>query len=299
MDAPILWGIPLMQNRKSTITETTSIRDILDNISFDSIVVLDLDNTTITSSSDLGGESWFGKLIEHTSTLTLDKKESIGLVITVYNAVQYHIKAKPVEPNIVTIIKRLQDLGLPVIALTARGKEIIEPTLRQLDENGIHFDEDNIIFCDGGHKGDKLAAYLKQHSLQPGHILMVDDKKKHLDHVKESVEKLSIRFHGLRYGLLDQEIDKHDMTTAHAQLAHIKKHLPSDAQKAIEKLNLIPSDLTLSECKLSKDFILPEKKLESNSHTTKNQHTLFSKKRQLGLKDLNINPQPVKRARTC
>ena len=240
-----------------TIEEIPNIKAALKNISYDTCLVLDLDNTVMESSLELGGDQWFSGMLKHAIQVESNNEIAFASVLLIYYAVQNHVRTKAVEPEISKIIRALQDIGIPVIALTARGHSIMQPTIRQLNAIGIDFSrrsmstessvsyEQGIIFCNGQNKGSALDGFLKKCSYLPRHIVMLDDKKTHLAHVMDAVEALGIRFSGFRYGFLDEKVTQFNMQIASHQLAHLKKRLSSDVQTAIDQLQLIPHDVDM------------------------------------------------------
>ena len=251
-----------------TIEEIPNIKAALKHISYDTCLVLDLDNTVMESSLELGGDQWFNGMLKHAIQVETNSQIAFAAVILIYYAVQNHVRTKAVEPEISQIIRALQDIGVPVIALTARDHSIMQPTIRQLNAIGIDFSrcsipaegsvsyDKGIIFCNGQNKGAALDGFLKTCAYLPQHIVMLDDKKAHLAHVMDAVDALGIRFSGFRYGFLDEKVSQFDMHTASHQLAHLKKRLSPEVQAAIEQLKLIPHgvDLALTEASCISGF---------------------------------------------
>ncbi len=237
------------------IEEIKAVNDALKRVSYNTWLVLDLDNTVMESSLELGGDQWFTSLLHHANLSEPDQELAFLSVISIYHAVQAHIRAKAVEPEIVTIINALQHIGIPVLGLTARDLSISHSTIRQLADIGIDFSnnpieqvdgsfyEQGIIFCSGGDKGAAFKRFLERCRNQPQHVVMLDDREKHLQHVKVAVEALGISFDGLRYGFLDAKVLQFDRQTASHQLAHLKERLPPTVQASIDRLHLIPDDL--------------------------------------------------------
>lgn len=242
--------------KKNQIIESQAIRDILKLITHDTWLLLDLDNTVMESMMELGSDQWFAKLMEYGCQLLPDKEEAINLVILIYQSVQHHVRTKVVEPDIIKIIKALQDIGIPVLALTARDKSLIDTTLGQLDEVGIDFGRNRgshekriqleneavyhqgIIFCNGNDKGKCLKAFFAKCLGLPAHVVMVDDKAKHVSHVQEAVESLKIRFDGVRYGYLDEKVRSFNFDESHVQLSQIKNKLPAEIQATLGRLKV-------------------------------------------------------------
>lgn len=241
----------------SEIHESKQIKDFLAHLNEGdehSFVVLDLDNTVMESIQELGSDQWFVKLMAYAIEIS-PSKETEALVLAIYNAVQQRTKMKAVEDDVVSIIKKLQNRGTPVLALTARGPEIMQATFNQLDLIGINFynkrwgqdsfklkiddKEDRVIFnqgilfCSGSNKGICLDAFFKAINYHPQNIIMVDDKEKHLESVKKIAKG---NFVGLRYGYLDEKVSQFKKEKAEAQMAEISHLFPDGAKEALERL---------------------------------------------------------------
>ncbi|MCH9757024.1 MAG: DUF2608 domain-containing protein [Gammaproteobacteria bacterium] len=241
-------------HEKHEINHISNIKTALKHINHHTWLVLDLDNTVMESVFELSSDQWFVSLLRHTTTMVSDSNEAMQLVLLIACAVQEHVRTKAVESDTVKIIRALQDIGVPVFALTSRDMAMKQATVRQLDAIGIDFSkncipnidglshERGIIFCNGKSKGETWQIFIEQCSTLPQHIVMLDDKKWHLKRMLVVAQQFNINFTGLRYGFLDEKISLFDMRPANHQLAHLKEHLPPDAQKAIDDLQLIPDD---------------------------------------------------------
>ncbi len=262
--------------------ELENFKEALKDIHFDTWFVLDLDNTVMTSLIAFGGDPWFEGLFTHVTQKEIEPAVAKPSLMSVYNTAQHFVRTTAVEPNIVKIIKALQDIGIPVIGLTARGYSIRHETLRQLADMGVDFsrnsivpDDDSscqggIIFCAGGDKGENLRSILSRLGRVPRHITMLDDKKKHLERVMIALKPLGIHFSGFRYGYLDDEVKRFSMEAANIQLAHLWEWLSATVQEDVKKLKLIPEELlgTLNPLVYSKSFFHPDHPL----HPVKSKH---------------------------
>jgi len=218
------------------ILESNAIHVILNYMRFDSCLVLDLDNTVFEPSNTIiGSDQWFGSLMTYACNLQLNQQDAVAAVIAIYNEVHKHVEVKPVEQDIVKFINSLQQIGIPIIALTARGPVLEEATNRQLKSIGIDL-HGKIIFCDGKDKGDCFKTTLTNADYTPKHIVMVDDKEKHLIHVKKVVTEMGIEFHGIRYSHLDEKIKTVDMQRAHIELATLEHQFTDEAKEHIKNL---------------------------------------------------------------
>src|SRR5437667_9774476 len=118
----------MQRQDESKLVKSQSIRDILNLTKFNTWVMLDLDNTVVESLFELGSDQWFSKLITYACENESKNTQSAAReneskntqsaaeqVIDLYTAVQHHLRMKTVEPIVVTLIKALQDIGVPVI----------------------------------------------------------------------------------------------------------------------------------------------------------------------------------------
>lgn len=259
------------------IIEIKHFREALKAIHYNTWFILDLDNTVMISKRELGGDAWFNALFDHLAHKKINKQTALPWIMSVYNTAQYFIRTIPVESKINLIIKELQDIGVPVLALTARGYAIRHQTIRQLADIGIDFSRNSavpnddhlcsggIIFCDGKNKGETLNLFFSNLKKLPQHISMVDDKKKHLEHVMLTLKSLNISFSGFRYGYLDEQVNQFNMERANIQLAHLWQWLSSSVQNDIKNLQLIPEPLqgTLSPSEYADSFFPPDLPLPS------------------------------------
>ncbi|HFF3664250.1 DUF2608 domain-containing protein [Legionella pneumophila] len=254
------------------IEEIKKFREALKDIHFDTWLVLDLDNTVMTPRIAFGGDAWFEGLFSHVKQKEINQDIAKPSLMSVYNTAQHFVRTTAVEPNIVRLIKALQDIGIPIIGLTARGYTIRHQTLRQLSDMGVDFSRNSIvpddgsscqggvIFCAGGDKGENLSAFFERLGRTPRHVAMLDDKKKHLERVMIALKPLGIHFSGFRYGYLDDEVKQFSMETANLQLAHLWEWLSATVQEDVKKLKLISEELigTLSPLVYSESLFHPD-----------------------------------------
>lgn len=92
--------------------------------------------------------------------------------------------------------------NIPIISLTARGKEICESTAYTLNELGIYFDNiecspehlfshQGVFYLDGGNKGRALADIIALNKFQS--VTFVDDCIQNHQHVLIEMNKIGVR----------------------------------------------------------------------------------------------------------
>ncbi|KTD32111.1 hypothetical protein Lmor_2451 [Legionella moravica] len=262
------------KRHKQDIQEVQTIKSALRTISYDTWFVLDLDNTVMESTLELGSDQWFTYLADYALKTLPEPREAMRLTLLIYSAVQAHTVTRAVEPGMISIIKALQDIGIPVLALTARDITIKQSTVLQLAGIGIDFSrncidvsddsyEQGIIFCNGKNKGTVWQEFMKKCPKNPAHIVMLDDKKRHLERMSDAAKALGVNFTGLRYGFLDEKISSFDMKLANHQLAYLTKELPEEVQDAIVSLKLVPHlhETSYSDSLFSSSFFNPDERV--------------------------------------
>lgn len=244
---------------RQIIKESKHINEILKHCSYNSLVLVDLDNTIIQSTKHLGGDPWFVNFIEYAANIVIDKKEAISLVISVYHAIQHHIDLQLVQDEAKRVMQILYDLDIPVIPVTARGSVIAEPTFRELSRLGVDFTkqwkkdvlielpsvnglhpvfQSGIIFCDGADKGICFDNFIQMLGATPEHVVMIDDKEKCLQSVGKALQKYPTKFVGLRYGYLDEEVKSFNLDQSMQELTALTPKLPAHVHQLLNKVNV-------------------------------------------------------------
>lgn len=246
------------------LIEIKHVRDILKlkHITLGTWFISDLDNAAVETEDhhdELGSDQWFVQLLEYAKKVNPDSREAVSHVLTIYHAVQHQVSLKVVQPELIHIIQMLQDIGIPVLGLTARGSEIMQPTRKQLKRNGIDFSvqwpryqieldigvtenppvyKKGVIFCSGQPKEKCLEAFFELLGFCPEKIVTFDDKEKYLKAEIEMMKHHGRSAIGLRYGFLDEKVKQHDFEKAQRKLRVMSPDLPREAQKAMTALGL-------------------------------------------------------------
>ncbi len=106
------------------------------------LVVFDIDNTLLTMGQDLGSDAWFnwqaGLVGRDPLPAQAAAADMAGLLEAAY-ALFALSDMVPTQTPVPTMLDRLEGNGFPVMALTARGPEARDVTLRALRDDGIEF----------------------------------------------------------------------------------------------------------------------------------------------------------------
>ncbi|MRI32899.1 hypothetical protein EOPP23_07865 [Endozoicomonas sp. OPT23] len=184
------------------------------------LVVLDLDDTTITSPKGqlLGRSDMFYHLLgkEQKAHPDKTKKEVAETIDPILEAVYRRVAVTATDDQLPDVLNNLKDRNIMVIGMTARGKAVSAVTQEQLKRANINFydtgplrivelDSDRsiriehgvVMVSHGNSKGESLTALMRQGYLEhPTQVIMIDDRQKHLDDVAQALTKFdkSIRF---------------------------------------------------------------------------------------------------------
>ncbi len=277
----------------------------LDKADSNTLVIFDVDDT-LTHDVSVPFQRWFLETNEGKQFL----KEIHDHVASKENPQEYdkQIRAKymlkhtnqPLESIIGSMIKKLQDRGIKIIALTyymtgGMAKGII-PSLPQwrynkLKEVGIDFSssfpEQEIIFShltsDAGRhpvyyngilltdkfsKGEVLGAFLDKIDWKPGNVIMFDDNPDKLTSVQDELKKRAIPFQGFVYKARDFLPHVIDKAVLEKHLQHLKEHDEIISDKEVRTILLkeqnISSHNGVKECLvrlLDQDFTLETNRL--------------------------------------
>ncbi len=195
------------------------------------LIVLDIDNTLLASNHQLGSQAWTNwqeELIRESSPLAVT--DNFSRLYQIMNTLYTMGHMSPPEPQIPTMLKQLQNAGVKVIALTARGPDMRSATEREMLRNGydlrqssIHQGapgtylpdlpspravsfQNGIYMTAGQHKGRMLIDLLKKTGQRFKSLVFVDDSQKNVDHMDEAFNQYGIDGYSFRYGKMDPRV---------------------------------------------------------------------------------------------
>jgi hypothetical protein len=206
------------------------------------LVVFDIDNTLLAMEQDLGSDQWYEWQKRRAEEDPCDAR-LVTDRLAVQGALYFASAMRLTQPDAAAQVRRLQDAGLPVIALTSRGVDFRLPTFRELRRNGFDFRrsalgpghgwpddflpgdgarpvryEDGVFLTTGQHKGDMLQDLLRRTgSALPRVVVMADDKQANLGAVTETFGRLGVPVRAWRYTREDRKVASFDADQSHAQ----------------------------------------------------------------------------------
>jgi len=209
------------------------------------LIVLDIDNTLLTTDQALGGDAWFnwqaGLLREEPKSPHLVAKDFAGLLRV--QGILFQLSGMhPPEKSIPAAVTRLQKTGAGVMAMTSRGPEYRDVTMRELAANGYDFNNGSpfgypgrwlptptglsaeetekfgfvatrkvsymsgVFLCSGQHKGGLLRMLFALRKLPYKAILFVDDHDRHSKRMREAWTDRGVELVTYRYARMDKEV---------------------------------------------------------------------------------------------
>lgn len=234
----------------AVIDTIQNINDILPSIdSVNMIVFFDMDDTLTDSTVSLGSGAWRKfirqKIADYESEYG-KRWDSVNLHDELTLRVARQIPVKPVESGIPAVITELQNNGISVFVLTARGKSkwystdvedidllthqqlldagfdfslsILPPELQSMDSS---FYDEGVIYSSPLKKGALLKKLVEETGYRPSKIVFIDDKMDQVQSMEEAAKDLGIPFVGFWYTRADENHLNFDPIVATLQLMQL------------------------------------------------------------------------------
>lgn len=243
---PVRPGQPIQALDKETSDLADVTADTLKLIEItgkkDILVVFDIDNTLLAMEQGLGSDQWYDWQ-KHLSEEDQCNPRNVGDRFAVQGAMYFVSAMRLTQQDGARQVRAIQDQGVPVIALTSRGKFYRLQTFRELRRNNLDFSysapgpdggydepfvpvangrlslyENGVFLTAGQHKGQMLYALLEKTGTPlPAAIIMTDDKQNNLDAIKETFSALNIPVRAWRYTGEDKNVREFNPDQADAQ----------------------------------------------------------------------------------
>jgi tetratricopeptide (TPR) repeat protein len=263
----------------SNIQEITSFKQAettLSQTDSNTLVIFDVDET-LTHNPLTHSQPWFEKteigknFIAHVKHHIQSQQNPADYEKLIRGKRMIQYTDPLIEPEIVLIIKHLQDRGVKVIALTHMMTGSLRRTLipslpawryQKLKEVGIDFSQSfsdqevwltnltskfnrhpvlyhGILMTDDFSKGQVLGEFLDIMHLTPKKIIFFDDRPEYVTSVQEEMKKRGIPFQGFIYKGMDTLPQNIDQNILDYQLQYLKEHdefiSDQEAQKNIQE----------------------------------------------------------------
>jgi len=234
--------------------------DALSGLDSDTLLLLDLDETLIMSSTTLNSSPWWSFIFAKFEDSQLCDAKIFPVLSRILNAVLRHVPFKAVEEDTPRLIAALRARGVPMLGITSRNHSTIfvpasdRLTFRHLEHAGVTIDpgvfarrycvdlsrappelRGGVIFSGRSRlKGQALLHVMDALRIRPARIRMIDDVREQLISVGTTVSKLGIRFTGYRYNRCDNYLlfTMADAIVSDLQLRHLLRagSMITDAQ---------------------------------------------------------------------
>lgn len=213
------------------VREINSMREIESELTPGTLLVFDIDNTLLEPVGSIGSDQWYDYLVKAFRRDGLSEPESQTRAQAAWRHALGIVQVRPVEAITPALVRAQQQRGLKVMALTARGPEDAERTLRQLRSAGIELqgtsvhpaplrvpqaeiesDQDAafsggvLLVGEGPNKGKALAGFLRKLGQRPQRVVFVDDKPHHARNVDAALGAAGIPCTAFRYGAADERV---------------------------------------------------------------------------------------------
>lgn len=251
----LLWlGILSLGSLSAEIIEIQSMTEILPYVEPEALLVLDIDETLLTTEQMAGGDRWFEHSIKTWQDQGFSHEEAIVKTFPTYLNLQSATAVRSIECCTPAIIHWIQKQGITVIGLTSRNTGLAYATIRQLHSLEINLSKspikidpldisahpplfyfEGILFTQDLNKGEILGNLAKYAKYELKKVLFVDDKLKYVEQVGEYCEARGIPYIGFRYGGSDDSLRMYDHGVASIQEEHLGKLLSNELAEQILK----------------------------------------------------------------
>jgi Protein of unknown function (DUF2608) len=266
--------------KADSFVEITMLNEISPEITQDTLVLVDLDDTIVTTETMLGSSPWWEHFTRKMMSANFDTRTTFQSVFPLVGKIVQSIPLKPIERDTPFFIRNLQAQNIIVWGLTGRVREapydpnFAATTHFHLQKIGIDFDASplplganitrtihpkqfayGILFTSHQLKGPILKQFLQEINFTPAKIIMVDDLNSHLQSVEQVAQEMNIPCACFRYKRLDQTKTMFDPMIGNLQLKALltQGYIPTDEQASSWKTELLKLKPGLAE-----DFYLEE-----------------------------------------
>lgn len=234
------------------IIETAHIAEAIQYLDEESWFLVDLDNTLFEARQALGHANWFYDELEKRLQSGMTKEEAIQDAYPDWIKTQKVCAVKPLEHNFVPLLISLQNRGITVMGLTHRQPSVALSTLRQVESLGFEFTKtapsydtftvpaasptlylQGILFVsDYNKKGDVLLPFLSIINKTPKKIVFIDDKKKNVEELEQTLTGRGIDYVGIYYTAINSSTT-YDKNLAKYQYQFLDKIISNEAARLL------------------------------------------------------------------
>lgn len=237
------------------VIETQDIADLLRYVDRNTVLVMDIDNTILTSGQYFGTTRWGWSHVSRLEKAGLSRAEAMSQTHGLFHRIWQISQPRVVDDRIPQLIRRFQELGVRVIGLSNRDPSLayvtsdqlaclgIDLTRASLDEEDFkvfantetHYVEGCIFVGDMGDKGAALDAFLKMSLQLPEKVVYVDDRMRNVNKVGAALRNLNLDYVGVWYRKGDDWVVGYKQEIADLQERYFSRILSDeDAEKLLK-----------------------------------------------------------------
>lgn len=232
----------------AVVFETDKMEDVLPYADEETLVLFDVDDTLISSSTYLGTVPWRTHVRKKFAEQGCTPQQVEAGLDQFWLFVQPLISVCIVDPKTPEVIAKLQQMGATTLGLTAREDKECFYTAKQLASVGVRLhapetvylplphpalQHDGVIFCGENKKGAVIDAYFIHEGKLPKKVIFIDDRMEQVRNVEEAIERLGIEFVGVRMSRADAYANSFNPDAADLQWALLPYLLSNEEAEEI------------------------------------------------------------------
>ncbi len=205
------------------IFEKNSLNDTLEFLTPTTLLVLDLDNTLVESSTHFGSYQWGKKMIQKAVQDGMSIEEALDHIMPRWDEAQKHVQLALIEEYTPKCFETFHSNVAKVIGLTGRSPQVAPLTLAGLEQinisfspmeqtmqfdlpHPIHFEKGVLFVGAKNNKGDALIQLIKQTKEKFNRVVFLDDQINYVEQVAQALAPLSLEYIGIRFAKVDEKV---------------------------------------------------------------------------------------------
>jgi len=200
---------------EAQILQTNRIEDTLEHLNNSTWLLLNLDDTLIEGTNQLGRVHWYRHEVQKLMQRGLSRKEAQKRFYPQWILSQTICPFRLVESTTASVIATAQRAAQKVLGLTDRHPSIAALSIEQLQKLQLDLSRNTPVIADFDwgetlyrngvwfladcSKAEAISRLLSACSERPNRIVLVDDNLQLLEEVSQVLESLKIEFVGIHY----------------------------------------------------------------------------------------------------
>jgi hypothetical protein len=234
---------------EAKIIETAHIADVIPYIDEETWFLVDLDNTMFEAKQALGHANWFYDEIQQRLQNGMSREEAIRDIYPGWIKTQQVCPVRPLEEDFVPNLVALQNRGITVMGLTHRQPGVAQATVQQVASLGFDFVitapskesftveaksptlylQGILFVSDYNKKSDVFIPFLSMINKSPKKIVFIDDKRKNVEELEQTLPKYEIEYVGVHYTAIEYAKPIYSYELAKYQYKFLDKIMSNEA----------------------------------------------------------------------